>query len=261
MNKKETIGSWIAGQILKEQTEIKTVVAIYPGRFQPMGAHHAKAFKSIPFKDKFIATSNKVALPKSPFSFAEKKKIISAYGLGSSLKQVKNPYKAEEILKRYDPETTAAIFVVGKKDAQRLGGKFFRPWKGKAEIGYRDGAYTYIAPHVSMNVAGYGEMSGTTLRTVLGDKNLEPSNKKKIFTGIFGRSNLKNYDWIVKKLESLNESVIEQFIVENDISKIISEASTTGISKFTEVDDGPSHGFGSLDSYKKVQKKLAEKLG
>ena len=49
MNKKETIGSWIAGQILKEQTEIKTVVAIYPGRFQPMGAHHAKAFKSIPF--------------------------------------------------------------------------------------------------------------------------------------------------------------------------------------------------------------------
>ena len=180
MNKKETIGSWIAGQILKEQTEIKTVVAIYPGRFQPMGAHHAKAFKSIPFKDKFIATSNKVALPKSPFSFAEKKKIISAYGLGSSLKQVKNPYKAEEILKRYDPETTAAVFVVGKKDAQRLGGKFFRPWKGKAEIGYRDGAYTYIAPHVSMNVAGYGEMSGTTLRTVLGDKNLEPSNKKKI---------------------------------------------------------------------------------
>ncbi len=261
MNKKETIGSWIAGQILKEQTEIKTVVAIYPGRFQPMGAHHAKAFKSIPFKDKFIATSNKVALPKSPFSFAEKKKIISAYGLGSSLKQVKNPYKAEEILKRYDPETTAAVFVVGKKDAQRLGGKFFRPWKGKAEIGYRDGAYTYIAPHVSMNVAGYGEMSGTTLRTVLGDKNLESSNKKKIFTSIFGRSNLKNYDWIVKKLESLNESVIEQFIVENDISKIISEASTTGISKFTEVDDGPSHGFGSLDSYKKVQKKLAEKLG
>jgi len=261
MNKKETIGSWIAGQILKEQTEIKTVVAIYPGRFQPMGAHHAKAFKSIPFKNKFIATSNKVALPKSPFSFAEKRKIISAYGLGGSLKQVKNPYKAEEILKRYDPKTTAAVFVVGKKDAQRLGGKFFRPWKGNAEVGYRDGAYTFIAPHISMNVAGYGEMSGTTLRTVLGDKNLEPSNKKKIFTSIFGRLNLKNYDWIVKKLESLSESVIEQFIVENDISKIISETSTTGTSKFTEVDDGPSHGFGSIDSYKKVQNKVAEKMG
>ena len=261
MNTNETFGSWITEQILKEQTDIKTVVAIYSGRFQPMGAHHAKAFKSIPFDKKFIATSNKVAPPRSPFSFAEKKKILSAYGLGSKLVQVKDPYKAQEILKKYDPETTAAVFVVGKKDASRLRGKFFRAWKGKAEVGYRDGAYTFIAPHISMNVAGYGEMSGTTLRTVLGDKNLEDSKKKKIFTSIFGRGNLKNYDWIVKRLESLNESTIEQFIVENDIAKIISEISSTGTSKFSEVDDGPSHGFGSLGSYKKVQKKVAEKMG
>ena len=37
MNTNETFGSWIANQILKEQKEIKTIVAIYPGRFQPMG--------------------------------------------------------------------------------------------------------------------------------------------------------------------------------------------------------------------------------
>ena len=74
MDIKETFGSWIAAQVLNEQKEIKTVVAIYPGRFQPMGAHHAQAFKSLPFKNKFIATSNKVSKPKSPFSFAEKKK-------------------------------------------------------------------------------------------------------------------------------------------------------------------------------------------
>ena len=261
MNRKETFGSWIADQVLKEQKEIKTVVAIYPGRFQPMGAHHAKAFKSVPFKEKFIATSNKVALPKSPFSFSEKKKIISAYGLGGNLKQVKNPYKAEEILKRYDPETTAAVFVVGKKDAQRLGGKFFRPWKGKAEVGYRDGAYTFIAPHVSMNVSGYGEMSGTTLRAVLGDKNLQPDKKKKIFTSIFGRSNLRNYDWIVKRLEGLTESNIEAFVADRNLAEIIKEASTTGTTSFTEVDDGPSHGFGSMDSYKRVQNKVAERMG
>ena len=262
MSKTETFGSWIANQVLNEQKEIKTVVAIYPGRFQPMGAHHAKAFKSIPFKEKYIATSNKVALPKSPFNFAEKKKIISAYGLGSRLKLVKNPYQSVEILKKYDPETTAVVFVVGKKDASRLDrGKFFQPWKGKAEVGYKDGAYTFIAPHVSMNVPGYGEMSGTTLRAVLGDKNLQPAEKKKIFTSIFGRSNLKNYDWIVNRLESLNEVLIEKFIIENDFPTLIKEISTTGAAKFTEVDDGPSHGFGSLDSYKRVQKKVAEKMG
>ena len=259
MNTKQTLGGWVANQVLTEQKQIKTIVAIYPGRFQPMGAHHAQAFKSIPFKTKFIATSNKVAHPKSPFSFAEKKKIISAYGLGSKLKQVRDPYKAQEILSKYDPETTAAVFVVGAKDAQRLRGKFFRPWKGKAEVGYRDGAYTFIAPHISMNVPGHGEMSGTTLRAVLGDKNLDIKEKQKIYKGIF--SHLKNYDWIVKKLESLTESMLEQFIVENDFPKMISEVSRTGASKGMEVDDGPSHGFGSLKSYKKGQRKVAERMG
>ena len=51
------------------------------------------------------------------------------------------------------------------------------------------------------------------------------------------------------------------FIVENDISTIISEVSRTSTGKFGEVDDGPSHGFGSLRAYKKVQKKVAERMG
>lgn len=255
------LANWIVNQIIKEDVTIKKVVAIYPGRFQPMGAHHAQAFKWLQgkFKDAYIGTSNKVSAPKSPFSFSEKKKIISAYGLGSKLKQVRNPYKAQEILSKYDPETTAVVFMVGEKDASRLGGKFFRPWKGKAEVGYKDGAYTIIAPHVSMNVPGYGEMSGTTLRAVLGDKNLDQKKKEKIYKGIFGHT--KNYDWIVKKLEKLNESIIEQFIVENDFPKIIKEASTTGASKGNEVDDGPSHGFSSIRGYKKSQTKVAEKMG
>ena len=210
MNIKQTLGSWLVQKVLNEQKTIKTIVAIYPGRFQPMGAHHAQAFKSIPFKQKFIATSNKVAPPRSPFNFAEKKKIISAYGLGSKLVQVRDPYKAQEILSKYDPETTAAVFVVGAKDASRLRGRFFRPWKGKAEVSYRDGAYTFIAPHVSMNVPGYGAMSGTSLRAVLGDKKLDQKKKQLIYKGIFGH--LKNYNWIVKKLEKLNESVSKQLI-------------------------------------------------
>ena len=70
--------------------------------------------------------------------------------------------------------------MVGEKDQSRLGGKYFRPWKGKAEVGYKDGAYTIIAPHVSMNVPGYGEMSGTSLRAVLGDKSLDKKEKQKI---------------------------------------------------------------------------------
>jgi uncharacterized protein YbaA (DUF1428 family) len=248
MENKMNLGIWLADNILKEQKEIKTIVAIYPGRFQPMGKHHAKTFKWLQskFKNAYVGTSGKVDLPKSPFSFAEKKKIINSHGI-SNVVQIKNPYKAEEILKKYDPETTAAVFMVGKKDASRLGGKFFRPWKGKAEVGYKEGAYTIIAPHVSLNVSGYGEMSGTTIRTALGDKTLEKSDKIKLFKGIFGHT--KNYDLIVNKLEKLNET-IERFCSDINISEIIAESSTFANSVGAEVDDGPGGYWGNQKSWK-----------
>lgn len=246
-----SLGNWIASQIIEEESKIKTVVAIYPGRFQPMGAHHAKTFKWLQskFKDVYVGTSGKVQLPKSPFSFAEKKKIINSHGI-SNVVQVKNPYKAEEILKKYDPETTAAVFMVGKKDAQRLGGKFFRPWKGKAEVGYRDGAYTIIAPHVSMNVPGYGEMSGTAIRNALGDKTLDSKQKAKIFKGIFGH--MKNYKLIVNKLEKLNE-IVEGFCKSFNLQKLISESLTTS---GDSIDDGPRYFWGNQAAWKKFGKDL-----
>ena len=47
-------------------------VVIYPGRFQPMGKHHAKVYDWLASKfgksNTYITTSNKVELPKSPLS-------------------------------------------------------------------------------------------------------------------------------------------------------------------------------------------------
>ena len=116
IEKSMKLSNFLAEQILNEESAIKTIVAIYPGRFQPMGKHHAKTYKWLQsqFKDAYVATSNKIALPKSPFSFNEKKKIINSHGI-SNVVQVKNPYKAEEILKKYDSKTTAAVFMVGKR--------------------------------------------------------------------------------------------------------------------------------------------------
>ena len=252
------LGNWLAENILSEETKIKTVVAIYPGRFQPMGKHHAKTFKWLQskFKNAYVGTSGKVSLPKSPFSFAEKKKIINSHGI-SNVVQVKNPYKAEEILKKFDPETTAAVFMVGKKDASRLGGKFFRPWKGKAEVGYKDGAYTIIAPHVSLSVSGYGEMSGTTIRTALGDRSLEKSDKIKLFKGIFGHT--KNYNLIVNKLEKLNET-IDTFCSNINIGKILSESSNFANSVGAEVDDGPGGYWGNQKSWKMFGDELEKNI-
>jgi hypothetical protein len=66
-------------EVVDDETSEKRVIAVYPGRFQPMGRHHAEVFKRIQdtygVENSFIATSDVVKPPKSPFNFAEKQKI------------------------------------------------------------------------------------------------------------------------------------------------------------------------------------------
>ena len=254
-----TLGKYLAEQIISEdKSQIKTIVAIYPGRFQPMGKHHAQAYKWLKskFKDAHIVTADKVDLPKSPFSFNEKKKIINSYGIRNVVR-VKSPYKAEELLKKYDPKTTAAVFMVGEKDQQRLGGKFFRPWKGKAEVGYKEGAYTIIAPHVSLKVPGYGEMSGTAIRNALGAKGVTKKDRTQLFKHIFGHT--KNYDLVTKKL-GVNESILN-FISSGKVTKIIKENNKTSTVPLGDTDDGPQGWYQTQGHYKSNTLKIANRLG
>jgi len=205
------LGTWLADNVITEQNKnIKTVIAVYPGRFQPMGKHHVDTFKWIEKqfgpKNTFVVTSDTTNNTNSPFNFKEKQAIINKHNI-KNVVQVRNPYRADELLKKYDPNTTAAVFIVGKKDAQRLGGKFFRPWTGSADIGYDKGAYTLVAPHISLRVPGQGEMSGTTIRQALA------AGGPHLFKQIMGWFDPTIYKTIVKKLSKKNE------VVENSLSK------------------------------------------
>ena len=133
---------------LTEAINKQRVVAIYPGRYAPAGAHHIAAYKGLVskfgVKNVYIATSN-VTGPKSPFSFAEKKKIISAAGVPANrIIKVRDPYKAEEITSKL-PDDTAVVFAVGEKDLSRLvSGKYFDKYKdGKKMDGYKEWLHLY----------------------------------------------------------------------------------------------------------------------
>ena len=188
-------------------------IAIYPGRFQPMGSHHFKAYqnlvKKFGAKNVYIATSG-VTGPKSPFTFAEKKKIIQAYGIPSNrIIKVRDPYKAVEITSKL-PEDTPVVFGFGAKDAGRLtSGKYFRDYKeGDDLVGYKENGYITVLPHIALKVGGK-EMSGTSIRAALGSKETEESEKLKIFKGIFGHSKKDIYKLVVDKLTSLREEKME----------------------------------------------------
>jgi len=65
------LGSWMAS-VITEGSAIKRIIAVYPGRFQPFGPHHAKAFNWLQdqfgAENAYIVTSDKVKPPKSPLS-------------------------------------------------------------------------------------------------------------------------------------------------------------------------------------------------
>ena len=125
--------------LFEEDSKVTKVIGIYTGRFQPMGKHHADVYDSYKskFDDFYVTTSNKVEAGKSPLNFKEKKKIIQKHGIPSSkIVQVRNTYKSEEVVNKFDEETTAIVFLVGSKDAGRLsGGKYFLDYSPIKEKG------------------------------------------------------------------------------------------------------------------------------
>lgn len=215
---------------MNKKNKIKRTVIIYAGRFQPFGKHHGAVFmwiqNNFPHADPFIATTN-VTSDKSPFNFNEKKAIISAYGFANKVIRVTDPYKATEILGKYDPKTTAVIFVVGKKDATRLvGGSYFIDYPDQKLYNHpsdveqtlkplKENGYVLITPHIKLSVSKYGEMSGTAIRKILSSPPKNKKDKVKLFTAIFGWYSEKLATMIFNKLKNLKEDKIPGGLADN----------------------------------------------
>jgi cytidyltransferase-like protein len=98
------------------------LVVLYPGRFQPFHLGHGDVFRSLQSKfgrdSVYIATSNKVEPPKSPFNFSDKTVLMHAAGVPSDrIIEVKDPYKLPP---QFNPANTIFIVAVGAPDAERL---------------------------------------------------------------------------------------------------------------------------------------------
>jgi hypothetical protein len=208
------------------------IIAIYPGRFQPFGKHHAEAFKWLQSQfganNSYIVTSNVVSLPKSPLDFKDKKDIITQYGLGKHVVNVKNPYKAEELLSKFDPATTAVVFMVGQKDMEedprfKIGklksGKdsYFQDYSKniKKLKGFDTHGYLVVAPHVSIKIPGFGEMSGTAIRNAIGSADTE-AKRKELFSVVFGWYNSSLAKKLHDKFNMKAESIIESYMSSNN---------------------------------------------
>ena len=238
--------------LLEDENPIKKTVVIYVGRFQPMHKGHYGTYQHLVKKfgkdNVYVGTSDKVQLPKSPFNFKEKVKIMTTmFGIPKSkIHRVKNPYKPTEILKKFDEETTAFVTVVGEKDKNRLGGKYFQPYKGDPSEGYRDRGYVYAAPMSGNSVSGTEVRNGLSVGSDEQKKNF--FNKR-----AYGKFNKTIFNLITSKL---NEGI---FISKEQIEEwMISESSAVSTG---QADDGPNIFFPNYEVFKSINANRAAKIG
>jgi hypothetical protein len=202
------LSNFLVESILLEAAPIDKQIVVYSGRFQPFHKGHFATYQNLVKKfgsdSVYIGTSNVTDNKKSPFSFNEKKAImIKMFGIPSSkIVNVKNPYAPSEILNKYDENKTGLIVVVGEKDENRLGGKYFTPYKGKVTEPYLTRGYVYASPAQS------NPISGTDVRYWLSAGS--EAERKKNFTKAYPKFDDQIFKMITLKLKKLKECINEE---------------------------------------------------
>ena len=196
----------------------KKIFVIYPGRFHPFHKGHKGVYNYLSSKyggnDVYITTTDVVKLPKSPFSFDEKVKMMTLTGVPiNKIIKVKNNYNLQSLVGQIpiDINRDSIVFAVSEKDMTE-DPRFSRFIK-------KDGSPSYLQP-IPKNLDklqpaikyGYIDTVPTTDFTVLGMParsasqlrsqyvNLTPQLKKSFVKDLFGKYDDSVYNIMNNKL-------------------------------------------------------------
>ena len=133
------------------------VIAVYPGRFHPFHKGHAASYnqlaKQFGVDNTYLALSAKQEQPKSPFSAGDRAKMAMVLGIPKEqIIAVNNPYAAKEYIEKLqnkngDPENTALVFGVSKKDMEGVPELNIPPDPRFEFKPKKDGSPSYLQPY------------------------------------------------------------------------------------------------------------------
>lgn len=190
----------------------KTIV-IFPGGFHPPHAGHVASFNALkdafPGSEAFMASTGYTA--ERPFPFEKKKALAIAAGIPKdSFVEVKSPYVAIEITKKFDKEKDFLVFGVSEKDADRFtytkkdgSPGYFQKWTPDVEmVPFAKHAYIYITPILEFKVAGKIVTSASAIRKMY--KDADEKTKKIILKDLYPNANLEDikdlFDEVLKEV-------------------------------------------------------------
>ena len=230
-----------------EETDRVQILVIYPGRFQPWHKGHKAVYDYLTQQfgrdNVFIATSNKVDPPRSPFSFSEKIKFMNLTGVSSDrIVETRDPYKAIELVQNYNPQLTRLVFAVSEKDmAEDPRFKFGvkkdgtptklqpMPKNPKDMKPMTDHFYLMVTPTVNFKVQGADANSASEIRNkYISGKD---ADRDQIITDLYGETYPELKDTFDKKLGASQQA---QKIVQEARKHTLTESARKRLSYILE---------------------------
>lgn len=206
----------------------KKTFVIFPGRFHPWHNGHKSVYNYLSTKfggnDVYITTTGVVELPKSPFSFDEKKEMMMATGIpANKILNVKNNYNLQSVSNQIpiNIERDSIIFAVSQKDmtedprfksfVKKDGSpSYLQPMpknESKLEPAIKHG-YLITVPTTDFTVLGSPARSASQLRSQY--STLTPEQQKLFIMDLFGSYNSKIHNILNNKLGNTSGKLTEK---------------------------------------------------
>ena len=206
----------------------KKVFVIYPGRFHPFHTGHKGVYNYLSTKfggnDVYITTTGVVELPKSPFTFDEKKEMMVATGIpANKILNVKNNYNLQSVSSQIpiNVERDSIIFAVSQKDmsedprfknfVKKDGSpSYLQPMpknESKLVPAIKHG-YLITVPTTDFTVLGLPARSASQLRSQYSI--LKPEQQKAFIVDLFGSYNPKIHAILNNKLGNTTGKLTEK---------------------------------------------------